>query len=50
MWHALEAGEVHTRLWWGDLRERDDLEDLGLDGRTILKWIFKKWDLKHGLP
>jgi hypothetical protein len=28
----------------GDLRERHDLEDLGLDGRTILKWIFKKWD------
>jgi hypothetical protein len=24
-------------FWWEDLRERDYLEDLGLDGRVILK-------------
>jgi hypothetical protein len=35
---------VHTRFWWGGLRERDHLEALGVDGRIILKWVFKKWD------
>jgi hypothetical protein len=37
-------GEVHTGFWWKDLREGDHLEDLDVDGRIILKWIFKKWD------
>jgi hypothetical protein len=37
-------GEVHTEFWWGDLREGNHLEDPGVDGRIILKWIFKKWD------
>jgi hypothetical protein len=29
-------------FWWGGLRERDHLKDLGLNERVILKWIFKK--------
>jgi hypothetical protein len=34
---------VHAGFWWGNLRERDHLEYLGVDGRVILKRIFKKW-------
>jgi hypothetical protein len=36
--------EVHTGFWWRDLREGDHLGDAGVDGKIILKWIFKKWD------
>jgi len=33
---------VYTRFWWGNLRERDHLEDPEGDGRIILRWIFSK--------
>ena len=33
-------------FWWGNLRERDHLGDQGVDGRIILKWIFRKWDVE----
>jgi len=31
------TGEVHTGFWWGELRERDHLQDLDIDGRIILQ-------------
>ena len=40
----LEREEVHTGFWWGKVRQRDNLQDLGLDGNIILKLIVKKWD------
>jgi len=36
---------VFTGFWWRNLRERDRLEDPGLDGRIISRWIFRKWDV-----
>jgi hypothetical protein len=34
-----------VEFWWGNLRERDHWGDPGVDGRIILRWIFRKWDV-----
>jgi hypothetical protein len=39
------GGEVYTGFWWGNLMERDHLEDPGLGRRIILRWIFRKFDV-----
>ena len=35
---------MYKGFWWGNLRERDHLGVLGVNGRIILKFIFKKCD------
>jgi len=47
MWHIWGRGEVHTRFWWETPRRRAHLEDLGVDGKITLKWIFKKLNGGH---
>ena len=44
MWHIWKTGKMHTGFWWGEMRERDHLKDVGADGTIIIKWIFKTWD------
>jgi hypothetical protein len=34
------TGEVHTDLRWEGLRVENYLEDPGVEGTIILKWIF----------
>jgi hypothetical protein len=41
-----ERGVAYTGFWWGNLRERDHLGDPDVDGKIILKWIFRKWDVR----
>jgi hypothetical protein len=33
------------RFLWAQLMERDHSEDPGIDGRIILRWMFRKWDV-----
>ena len=40
---------MYAGFWWGNLRERDHLEEPGRDGRIILQWIFRKWNGGHRL-
>jgi len=45
--HVAQMGERRGvyRVLAGNPRERDHLEDPGVDGRIILRWIFRKWDV-----
>jgi len=37
--------ETYTGFWWGNMRERYRLGEPGVDGKLILRWIFRKWDV-----
>jgi hypothetical protein len=39
------VGGAYTGFWWGNLRERDHWGDSSVDGRIILRQIFRKWDV-----
>jgi hypothetical protein len=42
MWHAWERREKCTRFWWESQKERDHLEDQGVDGKMRSEWILRR--------
>ena len=36
---------AYTGFWWGKLRERGHWDDPGVEGRIILRWICRGWDV-----
>ena len=45
MWPVWGKGEECTGCWWGNPRGRDRWGDPGVDGRIILGWAFRRWDV-----
>jgi len=39
-------GRVAYRFWWGNLREMYHLEDPGANEKIILRWIFRKGNVR----
>jgi len=37
---------MYTRFRLGNLRERDHLGKPDVDGKIILRWVFRKWDVE----
>ena len=36
---------MYTGFWCGNLRERDHMDEPVIDGKIILRWLFRKWDV-----
>jgi hypothetical protein len=45
--HVARIGERRGvyRVWVGKLEGKEHLQDPGVDGRIILRYIFRKWDV-----
>ena len=45
--HVARVGKSRGayKFMWRNLMGKDHLEDRGVDGRIILRWIFRKWDV-----
>jgi hypothetical protein len=47
---AYGGGERRVQgVWWGNLREREHSVHPDVDGRIILRRIFRQWDVGYGM-
>jgi hypothetical protein len=43
LWNVWGRKETHREVCWGNMKERDYLKDVGVDGRIILSCILLWW-------
>jgi len=43
MWHIWGRNEMNTGFRWVNLKKRDNLQDLGVDGSMILKLVMNTY-------
>lgn len=41
IWQIWDRKEMHVGFYWGNIKERDRFENLGVDGRIQLNWVLK---------
>jgi hypothetical protein len=49
MWRIWGKKDGCTGCWWENLRERGRWGDPEVDGRIILRWMFRKWEVVVGI-
>jgi hypothetical protein len=42
---CMGEGRGVYRVWWRNMRKRDHWGDPSVDGRIILRWMFRNWDV-----